>query len=162
MTDPNWEEQFKQFLRKTGDDFRRAGDEVRAEAQRLLEAAMDPEKQQRVRDRLNELTGWARKTAQGVAGAVEDAAVKAEAALFRSPEKPDGGDGGAAAAGGQSGGSSAEMASTAGAARKAPKRAKRGSGSSRTKKAAKRGGSTGKKSAKRRGSTAKKPAKRGA
>src|SRR4051812_17172419 len=48
MTDPNWEEQFRQFLRKTGDDFRRAGDEVRAEAQRLLEAAMDPEKQQRV------------------------------------------------------------------------------------------------------------------
>src|SRR5690349_12349754 len=116
MTDPNWEEQFRQFLRKTGDDFRRAGDEVRAEAQRLLEAAMDPEKQQRVRDRLNELTGWARKTAQGVAGAVEDAAVKAEAALFRGPEKSDDAGGGGAAAAGDGGASTAEMASRSGGA----------------------------------------------
>jgi hypothetical protein len=88
MNDPSWEEQFRQFLRKTGDDFRRASGEIRAEAQRLLDAAMDAEKQQRVRDRLNELSAWARKTAQGVAGAVEEAAVKAEAAFFRSHDKP--------------------------------------------------------------------------
>jgi hypothetical protein len=88
MTDPNWEEQFRQFLRKTGDDFRRASEEIKAEAQKLLDAAMDPEKQQRVRDRLNELSVWARKTAHGVAGAVEEAAVKAEAVFFRTPEKP--------------------------------------------------------------------------
>src|SRR5256885_252110 len=68
MADERWEEQFKQFLRKTGDDFRRAGEDVKAEAQRLFDAAVDPQKQQRVRDRLKELTGWARKTAEDVAG----------------------------------------------------------------------------------------------
>jgi len=74
MSDERWEEQFRQFLRKRGEDFRRTGEDIKAEAQRLLDAAMDPEKQKRVRDRLNELTVWARKAAQGVAGAVEEAA----------------------------------------------------------------------------------------
>jgi hypothetical protein len=87
MDHSNWEDQFRQFLRRTGEDFRRASEEVKAEAQRLLDAAMDPEKQQRVRDRLNELTTWARKTAEGVAGAVGEAAVKAEGVFFRMPEK---------------------------------------------------------------------------
>ena len=87
MTDESWDEQFRQFLRKTGEDFRRASGEVGAEAQRLLDAAMDPEKQQRVRDRLNELSTWARKTAQGVAGAMEDAADKAGTAFQSATDK---------------------------------------------------------------------------
>jgi len=77
MSDESWEEQFKQFLRKTGDDFRRAGEDIKAEAQKLFDAAMDPDKQQRVRDRLKELSSWARKTAEDVAGTVETAASKA-------------------------------------------------------------------------------------
>lgn len=77
MSDESWEEQFKQFLRKTGDDFRRAGEDVKLEAQRLFDAAMDPDKQQRVRDRLKELSSWARRTAEDVAGTVETAASKA-------------------------------------------------------------------------------------
>ena len=81
MSDENWEEQFKRFLRRTGEDFRRASEDIKTEAQKLLDAAMDPAKQQRVRDRLNELTLWARKAAQGVAGAVEEAASKAETAF---------------------------------------------------------------------------------
>ena len=48
MSDESWDEQFKQFLRKTSDDFRRTGEDIKAEAQKLLDAAMDPEKQQRV------------------------------------------------------------------------------------------------------------------
>ena len=87
MSDDSWEEQFKQFLRKTGENVRRTGEDVRAEAQRLFDAATDPEKQQRVRDRLKELTVWARKTAQGVAGAVEEAASKAETAFQRAADK---------------------------------------------------------------------------
>jgi len=61
MSDERWEEQFKQFLRKTGDDFRRAGGDIKAEAQKLFDAAMEPDKQQRVRDRLKELSSWARE-----------------------------------------------------------------------------------------------------
>ena len=91
MGDESWDEQFKRFLRKTGDDFRRAGAEITAEAQKLVEAAMDPEKQQKVRERLNELGLWARKTAQGVAGAVGEAASKAETAFHRVTDKrPEG------------------------------------------------------------------------
>jgi thioesterase domain-containing protein len=86
MTDENWEEQFKQFLRKTGDDFRRASDEIKAEAQKLLDAAMDPARHQRVRDRLNELTQWARKTAEGMAGSVQDTASKAGTMFQRATE----------------------------------------------------------------------------
>jgi DNA repair ATPase RecN len=87
MSEESWDEQFKQFLRKTGDDFRRAGEEVRAEAQRLLEAAMDPQKQQRVRDRLNELSQWARRSGEAVAGAMTDAASKAENAFLTATER---------------------------------------------------------------------------
>jgi DNA primase len=90
MSDERWEEQFKQFLRKTGDDFRRKSEDIKAEAQKLLDAAMDPEKQQKVRDRLNELTQWARKTAQDVAGKVEEAATKAGTAFQRATEKVTG------------------------------------------------------------------------
>src|SRR5207237_4438946 len=67
MSDQSWEEQFKKFLQKTGKDFRRTGEDIRAEAQRLLDSAMDPDKQQKIRNRLNELGMWARKAAQGVA-----------------------------------------------------------------------------------------------
>ena len=90
MSDERWEEQFKQFLRKTGEDFRRKSEDIKAEAQKLLDAAMDPEKQQKVRDRLNELTVWARKAAQDVAGKVEEAAAKAGTAFHRATEKVTG------------------------------------------------------------------------
>jgi hypothetical protein len=87
MSDESWDERFRQFLRKTGEDFRRAGDDVRAEAQRLVDAAMDPEKQQKVRDRLNELSDWARKTAQDMAGAMGEAASRAETAFQSASDK---------------------------------------------------------------------------
>lgn len=87
MTDERWEEQFKQFLRKTGEDFRRTGEDIKAETQRLLAAAMDPAKQQKVREGLKELTQWARKTAEDVGRMVEDAASKAETVLHRTADK---------------------------------------------------------------------------
>jgi hypothetical protein len=87
MSDESWEKQFKEFLRKTGEDFRRTGEDIKAEAQRLFDAAMDPDKQQRARDRLNELTLWARKAARGVAGAVEEAASKAETVFLSATDK---------------------------------------------------------------------------
>ena len=90
MSDESWDEQFKRFLRKTGEDFRRTGAEITTEAQKLVDAAMDPEKQQKVRDRLNELGVWARKTAQGVAGAVGEAASKAETAFHRATDRSPG------------------------------------------------------------------------
>lgn len=86
MSAERWEEQLKQFLRKTGDYVRCAGDEIKAEAQRLFDAAMDPQKHQGVRDRLSELTLRARKAAEGVAGTVKNAASKAGAVFQRTAE----------------------------------------------------------------------------
>src|SRR5205085_11921665 len=86
MSDERWEEQFKQFLRKTGDDFRRAGEDIKAEAQKLFDAAMDPDKQQKVRDRLKELSSWARKRAEDVAGSVGTAASKAAGVFHCVPD----------------------------------------------------------------------------
>ena len=86
MSDESWDEQFKHFLRKTGDDFRRAGEDIKTEAQKLFDAAMDPDKQQRVRDRLKELSSWARKRAEDVAGTVETAASKAAKVFHRATD----------------------------------------------------------------------------
>src|SRR5438067_13416902 len=86
MSDESWEEQFRQFLRKTGEDFRRTGEAIKAEAQKLLDAAMDPERQQRVRNRLNELSLWTRKPAQGVAGAVAEATTQGQTAFQGATE----------------------------------------------------------------------------
>jgi hypothetical protein len=77
MSDESWDEQFRQFLRRKGEDFRRAAGDVRAEAQR----------QQKVRDRLNELSEWARKAASDVAVKVEEVASKAEGAFQQAAEK---------------------------------------------------------------------------
>src|SRR2546422_10835659 len=88
MSDESWEEQFKQFLRKTGDDFRRAGEDIKTEAQKLLDAAMDPDKQQRVRGRLKELGSWARKRAEDVAGAEGNAGSKAARGVHSAPHTP--------------------------------------------------------------------------
>jgi hypothetical protein len=87
MTDQSWDEQFKRFLQKTGEDFKRASEDIKAEAQKLVDAAMDPEKQQRVRDRLGELGVWARKAAHEVAGKVGEAATKAQTAVHTATEK---------------------------------------------------------------------------
>ena len=87
MSDENWDDRFKQFLRRTGEDFRRASEDIRAEAQRLVDAAMDQERQQRVRDRLNELSQWAQRTAEGVAGAMNEAATKAQSAFQQATDK---------------------------------------------------------------------------
>src|SRR5256712_14194066 len=89
MSDQSWEEQFKQFLRKTGDDFRRAGEDIKAEAQKLLDAAMDPDKQQRVRGRLKELSSWARKRAEDVAGRRREEGRKGRQGSPRAPPNGD-------------------------------------------------------------------------
>src|SRR2546430_15185670 len=90
MSDESWEEQFKQFLRKTGDDFRRAGEDIKTEAQKLLDAAMDPDKQQRVRGRLKELGSWARKRAEDVAGGGGGGGGKGGRGVDRAPHDSEG------------------------------------------------------------------------
>lgn len=72
MNDSQWDAKLKSFLKKTGDDFKRFGTEVKAEAQKLLTEVQDPQRQQKLREGLENVGVWARKTADEVANVVED------------------------------------------------------------------------------------------
>jgi hypothetical protein len=71
MTDGQWDEQFKRFLKRTGEDLKRVGNDMRTEAQRLMKEVSDPSKQKKVREGLKELGALARKAAEEVASVVE-------------------------------------------------------------------------------------------
>jgi hypothetical protein len=87
MSDP-WDDPVKDFLRKTGDEFRRFSHDVREDAQRLLREVRDPRQQQRLRDGLLEVGSWARKTAQDMATVIEDGLKKAEKAVGDPARRP--------------------------------------------------------------------------
>jgi hypothetical protein len=81
MANSKWEEQFKGFMRRAGEDLKRVGEDIRGEAQRLVVEMKDPDRQQRMKAGLREFSHWAKKTAEDVADLVEKGAQKAEAAF---------------------------------------------------------------------------------
>lgn len=83
MSDSQWDAKLKGFLKKTGEDFKRFGSDVKQEAQKLLTDVKDPERQQKLREGLKEVGTWARKTAEEVATFVETGVKKAEDALVK-------------------------------------------------------------------------------
>jgi hypothetical protein len=85
MTDGQWDDQFKKFLKKTGEDLKRVGADMRVEAQRLMKEVRDPERQKKVKEGLKDLGVMARKAAEEVATAVEAGVKKAEEALNPKP-----------------------------------------------------------------------------
>jgi hypothetical protein len=100
-TEKPWNEKLMETLRQTGDN-------IRTEAQKLMNELSDPANHERVKQGLAEMGDWAKKTAEEAATAVDQTAKKVEAAISaatrragkaRKPAKP---------------------------ARKAPKKAKKG------------------------------------
>jgi hypothetical protein len=81
MSDSPWDLKMKAFLKRTGEDFKRFGRDVKDEAEKLVAEVRDPEKQAKLRDGLREVGAWARKAAEDVAGAMETGVKKAEDAL---------------------------------------------------------------------------------
>lgn len=77
MNDSQWDAKLKSFLKKTGEDFKRFGTEVKAEAQKLLTEVQDPARQQKLREGLENVGEWARKTADEVVTVVETGVKKA-------------------------------------------------------------------------------------
>jgi hypothetical protein len=69
-----------EFLRRTGDD-------IKAESQRLIDELRDPEKHQMVRESLNDLSTWARRTAEEAQGFMNNAMERAENAFERVAER---------------------------------------------------------------------------
>lgn len=87
MSDRQWEEQFRAFFRRTTEDLRRAGEDVKAEAQRFLNELKDTEKQRKVRERLGELKTWARQTAEEVADILETGVKRAEETVQKAASR---------------------------------------------------------------------------
>lgn len=88
MPDTPWDSKLKAFLKKTGDDFRRAGADIKQEAERLLAEAKDPVRAKKIKEGLTEVSSWAKKTAEELAGYVETGVKKAEGALKEVVAKP--------------------------------------------------------------------------
>lgn len=87
MSDSQWDAKLKDFLKRTGQDFKRFGKDVKSEAERLLTDVKDPEKQQKMKDGLKQVGVWAKRTAEEVATVVETGVKKAETALHKASEK---------------------------------------------------------------------------
>jgi len=77
-SDSQWDDRLKSFLKKTQQDLKRAGNDMRVEAEKLLKEVQDPERQAKVKAGLKDFGSWARKTAEEVAGLVETGVKKAE------------------------------------------------------------------------------------
>lgn len=81
MAESQWDEQLKRFLKKTGEDLKRAGADIKVEAQKLIKEVQDPARQKKVKEGLRDLGTMAKKAAEEVATAVEAGVKKAEEAL---------------------------------------------------------------------------------
>jgi hypothetical protein len=78
MPDRPWDQQLKDFLKRTGEDLKKTGDDIRAEAQKLLDEVRDPETQQKIRDGLGNLGQWAKKSAEEAANKIEEVVKRAD------------------------------------------------------------------------------------
>jgi hypothetical protein len=81
MSESQWDDKVKAFLKKTGEDLKRAGSDIRGEAEKLMKDVNTPEGKEKVKEGLKSFTAWARKTAEEVAGVVETGMKKAETAV---------------------------------------------------------------------------------
>jgi hypothetical protein len=88
-----WDAKIKGFLKKTGEDFRRAGNDIKSEATKLMKEVQDPAGQAKIREGLKDFGGWAKKTAVEVADLAETGFKKAEGAFRQAGENwnPEGG-----------------------------------------------------------------------
>jgi hypothetical protein len=92
MNESQWDEKLRAFLKKTGDDLKRAGGDIRLEAERLMKEVQDPDRQDKVKKGLDSFRLWARKTAEEVATVVETGMKKAEGAVRQAVDvKPGAG-----------------------------------------------------------------------
>src|SRR4051794_2069096 len=87
MNDSQWDAKLKSFLKKTGEDVKRAGNEIKSEAEKLLKEVQDPDRQAKVKAGVKDFGGWARKTAEEMATLMETGVKKAEVALGKATEK---------------------------------------------------------------------------
>jgi hypothetical protein len=87
MTDNEWEQKLRDFVKKTGADFKRAGQDIQVETKRLLAQVRDPETQTRVRATLREVGQWAKKTGDELTALVDQGVKKAEVVIIKAQDR---------------------------------------------------------------------------
>lgn len=60
MPESQWDDRLLEFVRKTGEDLKRTGEELLGEAQKTIDELRDPAQQERLKARVAELRTWAK------------------------------------------------------------------------------------------------------
>lgn len=87
MNTNEWDAKLKSFLKKTGEDFKRAGNDIKSEAEKLLKEVQDPERQAKVKAGMKEFGTQARKAAEQMAELMETGVKKAEGVLNKATDR---------------------------------------------------------------------------
>jgi len=73
MPEQQWDEKLLDYVRKTGEDLKRTGEEFLEQAQRTFDDLRDPAQQERLKARVAELRTWAMGKFEEARGRAEDA-----------------------------------------------------------------------------------------
>ena len=73
MSEPQWDERLLEYVRKTGEDLKRTGEEFLDQAQRTFDDLRDPTQQERLKARVAELRTWAMTKFEEARSRAEDA-----------------------------------------------------------------------------------------
>jgi len=73
MSEQQWDERLLEYVRKTGEDLKRTGEEFLDQAQRTFDDLRDPAQQERLKARVAELRTWAMSKFEEARTRAEDA-----------------------------------------------------------------------------------------
>src|SRR5215813_14411140 len=73
MPEQNWDERLLEYVRRTGEDLKRTGEEFLDQAQRTFDDLRDPTQQERLKARVAELRTWAMSKFEEARTRAEDA-----------------------------------------------------------------------------------------
>jgi len=73
MPEQQWDEKLLEYVRKTGEDLKRTGEEFLDQAQRTFDDIRDPAQQERLKARVAELRTWAMSKFEEARSRAEDA-----------------------------------------------------------------------------------------
>ena len=73
MPEQQWDEKLLEYVRRTGEDLKRTGEEFLDQAQRTFEDLRDPAQQERLKARVAELRTWAMSKFEEARNRAEDA-----------------------------------------------------------------------------------------
>jgi hypothetical protein len=82
-----WEKQFMDFIKRAGQDLKRTGEEIKVEAQRLIDEVRDPARQAKVKDTLKDLRDKAVSITKDAGEMLEGAVKKVEGVVENAFDK---------------------------------------------------------------------------